>query len=444
MKNFRKPLYILIGVIVLASAIITAGVVTQKSNAKKAIQSAPLAKNAANAPSTEGYKGTIINAKTKKPIADASVTLGDKVVRTNEEGQFTIKGNGELLRVKAPSYLRLDYPLSKLDNKTPITMTPIKVKGLYLTVYGVSSTKIKEAALKVLKKNNMNALVIDVKGDRGFIPFTVDLPLAKEIGAQDTILIKDMPGLLASLKAQGIYLIGRIVVFKDDKLAGARPQWSVRKGGDFFRDREHLRWVDPFRKEVWNYNIAIAKAAAKLGFDEIQFDYVRCPDNKGVTFSKPSTMATRTEAITGFLTSANKALTPHNVLVGADIFGYVSWNTDDTGIGQDINKVVDAVDIISPMLYPSGFQFGIPNYRNPVQHSYEIIYLTLKQAQDRAKVPASRFRPWLQAFRDYAFHGGDFGEARMRLQIKASNDFGANGYMFWNPRNVYPDQKFDQ
>jgi hypothetical protein len=281
--------------------------------------------------------------------------------------------------------------------------------------------------------------VIDVKGDRGIIPFKVDIPLAQEIGAQKLILVKDMPAMVASLKKRGLYLIARIVVFKDNLLATAKPEWAVKtKNGGVFRDRENLRWVDPFRRQVWDYNIAIAKAAAKLGFDEIQFDYVRCPDTKGVVFSQPSNQDTRTAAITGFLKTAHRALVPYNVMVSADIFGYVCWNQDDTGIGQKIGEAVKAVDIVSPMLYPSGYQWGIPHYRDPVQHPYQIVYLSLKRAQERTDVNPLRFRPWLQAFRDYAFHGGDFKEARMRTQIAAANKFGASGWMFWNPRNIYP------
>jgi hypothetical protein len=161
-----------------------------------------------------------------------------------------------------------------------------------------------------------------------------------------------------------------------------------------------------------------------------------------VGFSQPANQETRTEAITGFLKAARQALTPYNVMVAADIFGYVLWNLDDTGIGQKIGPAIQAVDVVSPMLYPSGYHLGIPNYRNPVQHPYEIVYLSLKRAQERTGVSPRRFRPWLQAFRDYAFRGGDFKEERMRIQIKASDDFGASGWMFWNPRNIYPTGKF--
>ncbi len=391
-----------------------------------------------------GYVGKVVDAQTKVPIEGALVTLGDEVARTDKDGAFRLEGTGETLRLRAPGYARRDFATSESGNPHPeIPLTPLKVKALYLTVYGIASQKLREAALETIKANHMNALVIDIKGDRGFIPFKIDLPLATEVGAQKTILIKDIKATLAPLKEQGLYLIARIVVFKDDPLAAAKPQWAVKtKGGAVFKDREKLRWVDPFKREVWDYNIAVAKIAAELGFDEIQFDYVRFPDNRGVGFSQPANQDSRTEAITGFLKAAHKALAPYNVMVAADIFGYVLWNADDTGIGQKIDAALSAVDIVSPMLYPSGYHLGIPNYRDPVKNPYEIVNLSLKRAQERTGVSPLRFRPWLQAFRDYAFGGGDFGEERMRIQIKASDDFGASGWMFWNPRNIYPTGKF--
>lgn len=390
----------------------------------------------------QSYEAKVIDAKTQAPISGALVTLDDTQVATTADGSFHIEGKGETLKLRAPGYARQELATNTLSPNQTISLTPFKVKGLFLTGYGLASRVLRENAIQVLKTNKMNALVIDMKGDHGFITFKVDIPLAKEIGAQNRILIKDAPAMIAALKQQNIYLIARIVTFKDDLLAGAKPQWAVRKGGEIFRDHEKLRWADPFRPEVWDYNIQIAKAAAELGFDEVQFDYVRCPDTKGVTFSEVSNRETRTKAISSFLTAAHKALIPYNVMVSADIFGYVAWNKDDTGIGQEVDKVINAVDVVSFMLYPSGFQFGIPNYRNPVKHAYEIVNHSLKRAQERTHASPLRFRPWLQAFRDYAFGKEPFEEDKMRLQIKASDDFGASGYMFWNPRNVYPKGEF--
>lgn len=392
-----------------------------------------------------GLEGSVIDGRTHSPIHGASVTLGEQVVRTDQEGRFTLDGTGDLLRLRAPGYRRQDFPLTSLEETDPkLPLTPLKVHALYLSVYGIGSAKLREAAIESLQANRMNALVIDVKGDRGLIPFKVDLPLAAQAGAQKVITVKDMPGLFSKLREQGLYLIARIVVFKDDPLAEAKPEWAVRtqKGG-VFRDREKLRWVDPFRREVWDYNLAIARAAAEMGFDEIQFDYVRFPDNRGVVFSQPATEESRTRAITGFLDAARKALVPYNVVVAADIFGYVLWNTNDTDIGQKIEPILEVVDVVSPMLYPSGFQYGIPKYRNPIQNPYEVIHLSLKHAKERTKAAPMRFRPWLQAFRDYAFGGKPFNEAEMKIQVKAAEDFGSWGWLFWNPRNVYPRKFLD-
>jgi hypothetical protein len=390
------------------------------------------------------YTGKVVDAVSKAPIEGAPVTLGDKMVRTDKEGAFTIEGAGDKLRLRAVGYERKDVPLSEVSGpNAELPLKPLKVKALYLSTYGAASPKIRNAALEVLERNNMNALVIDVKGDRGFIPFKVDIPLAEQIGAQKTILNKDYPGFIKKLKDRNIYLIARVVTFKDNLLTTAHPEWAVKtQGGGIFRDRERLRWADAFHKETWDYNIAVAKAAAEGGYDEIQFDYVRLPDNRGVVFPEKSNIANRTRVITGFLEAAYKALTPYNVFVAADVFGYVPWNEGDTGIGQQIVDVTKAVDIVSLMTYPSGYHLGIPKYRYPVKHIYEVVYLTQKMAIDRTKASPLHFRPWLQAFRDYAYGGGNFEEDRMKLEIKAADDSGASGWMFWNAGNIYPKGVF--
>ena len=468
MKRIATGLLILAGVLFLATGALAedtkAANVPQGPEAKGAFPApAPEGKDASAAPAaagqpgeapkapaqpaagtTKAYTGRVVDAVSKAPIEGAPVTLGDKMVRTDKEGTFSIEGTGDKLRFRAVGYNRRDVPLSELGSpNSEITLQPLKVKALYLSTYGAASPKIRGAALEVLERNNMNALVIDVKGDRGFVPFKVDIPLAEEVGAQKIILNKDYPAFIKNLKDRNLYLIARVVTFKDDPLATAKPQWAVKTaGGGTFRDRERLRWADAFHKETWDYNIAVAKAAAAVGFDEIQFDYVRLPDNRGVVFPEPSNIANRTKVITGFLEAAYKALIPYNVFVAADVFGYVPWNEGDTGIGQQIVPITKAVDIVSLMTYPSGYHLGIPKYRNPVQHPYEVVYLTQKVAVDRTKASPLQFRPWLQAFRDYAFGGGDFAEERMRIEIKAAEDSGASGWMFWNAGNIYPKGVF--
>ncbi len=146
------------------------------------------------------------------------------------------------------------------------------------------------------------------------IPYKSSIPLAAEVGAQRITTVREMADLMKSLKEKGIYTIARIVVFKDNPLALARPDWAVKtQNGEIWRDRENLAWVDPFNKEVWDYNINIAIEAAQYGFDEIQFDYVRFPDASGLRFSMPNTEENRVKAISGFLMEARRRLIPYNV-----------------------------------------------------------------------------------------------------------------------------------
>jgi len=409
----------------------------------------------------------VVDALTEKPIPGALVTSGSQIVRTDEDGMCYIKNEGNKVAVRACGYLRTEHLSAapqekKLVSITPkaiylslremaaeilhqtinvpqeIQLVPFTPKALYLSFYGIGDRTLRESALQLLQETELNAFVVDVKGDRGMIPYRSGIPLATEVGAQRIITVKDMGGLIKSLREKGIYTIARIVVFKDNLLALKRPDLATKsQHGEIWRDRENLAWVDPFKKEVWDYNIEIAIEAAQYGFDEIQFDYVRFPDASPSQFSMPNTKENRVKAISGFLMEAKKRLLPYNVFLSADIFGYVCWNLNDTNIGQTLEDVASHVDYLSPMLYPSGFQYGIPGYRIPVTNPYEIVYLTLKRAQERTHLPAVRFRPWLQAFRDYAFDKRYFNDKEMRDQINGVEKFGSHGWMLWNPQNIY-------
>ena len=381
----------------------------------------------------------LFDAQTHRPIEGARVTAGGRVANTDPKGVLALPTPVRALRVRAPGYRRGELiDAGPAINSREVFLQPFRPKALYLSFYGIGDRSLRGAALKLLDETELNALVIDVKGDQGHIPYRSAVPLAATVGAQKVITVRDMPALLASLRERGIYTIARIVAFKDDPLAHARPELAVRnQAGGIWADQEGLAWTDPFRREVWDYLLAVAEEAARLGFDEIQFDYLRFPDEPGLVFSKPSTEANRVAAISGFLTEATRRLAPYNVFVAADVFGYVLWNTNDTDIGQRLEDLAPHLDYISPMLYPSGFQKGIPGYRDPVAAPHEIVELSLRNAQKRTGLPALRFRPWLQAFRDYAFDHRVFGADEISAQIRAAEEFGSNGWMLWNPRNSY-------
>ena len=387
-----------------------------------------------------GHLLKVVDHHTGQTIAGAVVTLDGEMLNPDPQGLFPLTKAGGTVKARAHGYQRAEQALPDPLPAGPleIKLSPFTPKALYLSFYGVGSKALRGPAMKLIEETELNALVIDVKGDRGMIPYRSSVPLATEVGGQKIITVRDAEGMMAAFKEKGVYTIARIVVFKDNLLAGARPDLAVRTPtGEPWRDRESLAWVDPFRKEVWDYNIQIAVEAAKLGFDEIQFDYVRFPDSHSPRFSQPSTEEARVRAITGFLQEARSKLAPYNVFTAADIFGYVCWNLNDTDIGQKLDPIASAVDYLSPMLYPSGFQFGIPGFRNPVQNPYEIVYLSLKKAQERTKISPLRFRPWLQAFKDYAFDRRQFNGKELRDQISASEKFGSQGWMLWNPVNQY-------
>jgi hypothetical protein len=384
--------------------------------------------------------GRVVDASSGQPIANAIVTDGPREARTDLDGWFRLaNARAETVGVRAYGYLRTDVPARTLaSGPGDIPLTPFRPKALYLSFYGIGSRQLRTAALDLIDTTELNALVIDVKGDRGMVAFRSAVPLAAASGAQKIITIPDLQGLVDSLRERGIYTIARIVVFKDPLLAAARPDLAVhRRDGALYLDREKLAWVSPYSEAVWDYNIALAQEAAQAGFDEIQFDYTRLPDDTGLAFPEPWNQASREAAITGFLRRARTRLTPFNVFLAVDVFGYICWNLDDTRIGQRLEPLATVVDYVSPMLYPSGFQFGIPGYRNPVQHPYEIVHLSLERATQRSGLPAVRFRPWLQAFRDYAFGGQAFDADEIAAQIKGADDFGSHGWMLWNPQNRY-------
>ena len=386
--------------------------------------------------------GRVLDAESGAPLAGASVWVGPTEVRTDEEGRFTTEPlrRGAAFLVKVPG-----YELRRLTSdpaEVTVALAPKVVRAAYLTYYGVADKGIRDRVLELVARTELNAVVIDIKGDRGLIPYRTAVPLALEVGAQGPVIIKDFDGLMASLKARNVYTIARIVAFKDNVLAQHRPDWAIidTRTGKPWLDNEKLAWVDPFREEVWDYAIAVAKEAAAKGFDEVQFDYVRFPtDGKlaAARYSQPNNAQTRLPAIAGFLAKARRELGPTGVFLAADVFGYTAFNDNDTDIGQRVEELARHLDYICPMVYPSGYHRGIPGVRNPVAQPYEIVKESVRLTRKRSAPGTVQVRPWLQDFRDYAFDRRIFGVNEIRAQIRGARDGGAVGFMLWNPKNGY-------
>jgi len=412
---------------------------------------APPAASAPAAPAPEATKprgearvitGRVLDASTGSPLRGASIWAGPTEVVADAEGHFTTAPvePGATVWVKAPGYERKKLSTDSVDVTVKLATHPIR--AAYLTYYGVADRGIRQRVLDLVARTELNAVVIDVKGDRGLIPYRTTVQAALDAGAQGPVIIKDFDEQLTSWKAQGIYTIARIVSFKDNVRASARPDLAIidTRTGKPWIDRENLAWVDPFREENWDYLIAVAKEAVAKGFDEVQFDYVRFPtDGKlgAARYSQPNNATSRLPAIAAFLAKARRELGPTGAFIAADVFGYTAFNTNDTDIGQRVEELSAHLDYLCPMVYPSGYHLGIPGFRNPVQHPYEVVKESVRLTRQRSQNPALQVRPWLQDFKDYAFDKRIFGPAEVTAQIRAANDSGAAGWMLWNPKNDY-------
>jgi hypothetical protein len=396
-------------------------------------------------PTVEGWPESVsgrVHDAQGQPLAGVSVVVDGREIRTDAEGAFAlgpVPASAPLI-VKSAGYAKVTVAPTR--SPLAVTLVPKAVKAAYLTYYGFADRQIRGRVLDLIARTELNAVVIDIKGDRGWIPYRTDVPLALAAGAQGPVILKDFDGMLADLRAQGIYTIARIVVFKDNVLANHRRDLAIidARTGKPWIDRENLAWVDPFRTEVWDYNIAIAREAIRKGFDEVQFDYVRFPtDGKlaAARYAKPNSKETRLPTIAAFLERARGELGALGAFVGVDVFGYTAFNENDTDIGQRIEELAPYVDYICPMVYPSGYHVGIPGYRNPVVHPYQVVHESVRLIRKRAAGLPVQVRPWLQDFKDYAFDRRIFGVPEIRAQIKGADDAGGMGFMLWNPKNDY-------
>ncbi len=384
-------------------------------------------------------EGRIVDANSGAGIAGATITLDGQAMLTAADGRFHTDRSAERIQIRAPGYLATSAtPVELTQAEGTLALAPFRPKALYLSAWTMAYRPKREAAMDLMEKAGLNAVVVDLKNDQGLVPYPSKVALATAVGARRATTMHNLAATVDRLHQRKLYAIARIVVFKDDLLAQAHPEWAVKlEDGSLYRDNEGLAWADAFHPEVRDYAVAIAVEAAQAGFDEIQFDYVRFPDALHLKLSQDNTEAARIGAIAALLTQARQALLPYNVFLSADIFGYVCWNENDTHIGQRLEDLMPLVDYLSPMLYPSGFQFGIPGFLDPVSHPYDVVRLSLLHAEHRLKVSGLRLRPWLQDFKDYAFDHRDFGADDVMAQIRAANEAGTDGFMIWNPRNVY-------
>ncbi|WP_240041250.1 putative glycoside hydrolase [Paenibacillus ginsengarvi] len=323
-----------------------------------------------------------------------------------------------------------------------------KVKGIYVSGWAAGTAKL-DRLIELVEQTELNAMVIDMKTDRGQLTYDSALPMADDSGADSARMIPDISGLVAQLKEKQIYTIGRVVVFKDPYMAAVRPDWALQtKDGGVWQDSKGTSWVDPYHPEVWTYALDIAKEAASMGFDEVQFDYVRFPDNglkvdREVVYRNPNGWA-KSEAIERFLHLATEELHKRGVYVSADVFGLTASVSDDMGIGQVWNGIAPAIDVISPMIYPSHYGEGVFGIPHPDLEPYLIVQHALadglrKNGQLASTSPqVATIRPWLQDFTaTWVKPHKTYDNTDVQAQIQAAEELGIEEYLLWNSASSY-------
>lgn len=325
----------------------------------------------------------------------------------------------------------------------PLVPTPDTVRGLYVNRWAAVGRKMWEL-IGVARRTEVNALVIDVKDDRGFMLYRSGVPLARAIGADTNTPMshRRMRLVLDSMRTLGIYPIARIVVAKDPLLAEHRQQWAIRKRADttqVWLDRNGKPWLDPTHREVWAYAADIAAEAVGLGFSEVQFDYVRFPDEDRVIreghYAKLDGRI-RAQVIRDQLEYLARRVRPLGVPNTIDVFGLTATDTTDMGIGQKWELFIDRADVVLPMVYPSHYAPGTFKLASPNAKPYETIARSLAdmKARTRGIANPAKIVPWYQ---DFTLGPPRYGAAEVRAQIRAGEDNGIPDWILWNPRSVY-------
>ncbi len=360
-----------------------------------------------------------------------------------ERGDVNAQGE---LRGSTPGRQASSSTAALRDSVKPVVHVPAPdtLRGLYVNRWAALGSKLK-TLINVARKTEVNALVIDVKDDRGFVLYRSRVPLAREIGADTAdghwLSEAKLRAILDTMTANGIYPIARIVVAKDPLLASKKLDLAIKRKSDLkpWLDKNGNPWLDPHQPAVWQYAADLAHEAYDLGFSEVQFDYVRFPDEKRLVSETVYPLAngrTRAQVIRDQLGFVRKSLKPRGIRVTADVFGLTATDTTDMGIGQRWELFVDQVDVVLPMLYPSHFARGTYKLRNPNAHPYKTIDNALKDAIARSKpiANAAKIIPWYQ---DFTLGAPRYGVAEIRAQKKAGYDNGFQSWILWNPKSNY-------
>ena len=346
--------------------------------------------------------------------------------------------------------------------------TPKEVKAIYMTSCVVGTPSLRAKLVAIADATEINSIVIDVKDFSGALSFKPDdsdlAPyVSKNCGA------RDMKDFVKTLHDKNIYVIGRVTVFQDPLYTKLHPETAIKSKskGVAWKDFKGISYIDPASKTAWDHVLAIATAAHDIGFDEINFDYVRYPSDgpiSDISIPQSAAMSSKPAVLESFFSYLHSHLAPLGIVASADLFGMTTTNYDDLGIGQVLERAEPYFDFIDPMVYPSHYPPNFNGWKNPNLYSYDLIHYVLKTGVARTVAssspidvsgsvrigtttlahytkevwPANKIRPWLQDFN----YGGIYTAKEVREQIQATYDDGLNSWLIWDPANHYSPGAF--
>lgn len=321
-----------------------------------------------------------------------------------------------------------------LDDNTRLFIPEFNVKGIYVSGWSAGSNRINDL-INLVDHTIINTMVIDIKDQDGYMSYISNVQTANKIGANKR-KIRNVRALIKRLKSKGIHTIARVATFKDALLASKRPDLALKLYNKNINEmKTSTSWVDPADIEVWKYNVSLAREAAEIGFDEIQFDYIRYPAlaNEPIRAVLPGGK-TETYYIKKFASYARDQLADLKKPLSIDVFGLTTTVKGDLGIGQNFKELSGIINIISPMVYPSHYADGTYGIDKPALEPYRLIHRSLNDAQQKVKGEQNVIiRPWLQDFSlKYKYT-----DKEIREQIRAVENLGIKEWLLWNPSGHY-------
>jgi hypothetical protein len=314
-----------------------------------------------------------------------------------------------------------------------VSNTPKYVRAIHITPWSAGSHKYRNSIEDLIDNTELNTIVIAVKEYNGEV-YIPEVNETKQFGSY-VAAMPDIRQFLQDLKFKGIYTVARIVVFKDDIVARKKPEWAVKNAsGTIWLDNKKHSWLDPYNKDAWNYIFAICDKCVDLGFDELQFDYIRFPSDGRISqcrYMQKSSSTTAVAVIGEFLETARQRY--KDMTISADVFGLTTSAEDDMGIGQNFEEIAKHVDYICPMVYPSHYYKGAYNMPNPEIEPYKTVNIALQYARKKLGDSLYKLRPYLQDFSLKHKYGAK--EVLEQIQASYNNDVGS--WTLWNPRSKY-------